>query len=137
MRGITQVLLERIRLTATAKNQLVALKRKTGIEHYNALCRHAFCISLANPSVPPSESFNFNGGIEIDWRTFSGGNEGLYLNLLLVRLQHDGLSIDDTTVREMVALHLHRGLSYLSSRKEDDLLMALATELSSNFRTHC
>lgn len=128
------MLLDRIRLTAAAKNQLIALKRKTGIEHYNSLCRHAFCISLANPSVPPKESFNFNGGLEIDWRTFSGGNEALYLNLLLVRLKHDGMAIDDTTARQMLALHVHRGLSYLSSRNEDDLLMALSAELASNFR---
>jgi DNA sulfur modification protein DndE len=130
------MLLDRIRLTAVAKNQLIALKRKTGIEHYNSLCRHAFCISLANPSVPPKESFNFNGGIEIDWRTFSGGNEALYLNLLLVRLHHDGITVDDTTARQMLALHVHRGLSYLSSRKEDDLLMALSAELASNFKGH-
>lgn len=128
--------LDRIRLTATAKHQLIALKRKTGIEYYNSLCRHAFCVSLANPSVPPRETFNFNGGIEIDWRTFSGGNEALYLNLLLARLHHDGLTLDETTVRQMLALHLHRGLSYLSSRKEDDLLMTLSSELVAKFDAH-
>jgi DNA sulfur modification protein DndE len=123
--------LDRIRLTASAKNQLISLKRKTGIEHYNALCRHAFCISLANASIPPKESFNFNGGLEIDWRTFSGGQESLYLNLLAVRMRQDGISFNDSAAREVLALHLHRGLSYLASRKEDDLLMVLARELSS------
>lgn len=126
------MLLDRIRLTTAAKNQLIALKRKTGIEHNNTLCRHAFCMSVANPSVPPKEAFNFNGGLEIDWRTFTGGNEALYLNLLLVRLQCDNLTPDEATARQMLALHVHRGLSYLSSRKEDDLLIALSTELSSN-----
>ena len=87
------MLIDRIRLTASAKNQLIALKRKTSIEHNNALCRHAFCISLANESVPPKESFNFNGGLEIDWRTFSGGQESLYLNLLTLRMMRDGLAI--------------------------------------------
>lgn len=123
------MMIDRIRLTAAAKNQLVALKRKTGIEHYNALCRHAFCISLANPSVPPKEGFNFNGGIDIDWRTFTGGHDVLYLNLLLLRLHTDNLPTDETTSRQMLAQHLHRGLSYMSSRKEDDLLLAISANI--------
>jgi DNA sulfur modification protein DndE len=123
------MMIDRIRLTAAAKNQLVALKRKTGIEHYNALCRHAFCISLANPSVPPKEGFNFNGGMDIDWRTFTGGHETLYLNLLLLRLHMDKLPADEATGRQMLAQHVHRGLSYMSSRKEDDLLLAISANI--------
>lgn len=123
------MVIDRIRLTAAAKNQLIALKRKTGMEHYNALCRHAFCLSLANPSVPPREAFNFNGGIDIDWRTFTGGHEVLYLNLLLQRMYVDDLPFDEVIARQILAQHLHRGLSYLSSRKEDDLLLALSSEL--------
>lgn len=125
-------MIDRLRLTAVAKNQLVSLKRKTGIEHYNALCRHALCLSLANLTIPPTENFNFNGGIEIDWRTFTGGNETLYLNLLLVRLQSDGLPQDVETVRQMLIRHVHRGLSYLASKAEHDLSSSLSIELLSN-----
>jgi DNA sulfur modification protein DndE len=123
------VIVERIRLTAAAKNQLVSLKRKTNIEHYNVLCRHAFCLSIANPSIPPNEEFNFSGGIDIDWRVFTGGHDSLYLNVLLLRMHKDGHPIDDATVRQMLAQHVHRGLSYMSSRTDEDLLMALAAEL--------
>jgi len=123
------MIVDRIRLTAAAKNQLISLKRKTGIEHYNVLCRHAFCLSLKNPSIPPNENFNFSGGIDIDWRTFSGGQDILYLNLLLMRLHVDGISTEDATARHVLHLHVHRGLSYLASKKEDDLLRAIATEL--------
>ena len=123
------MIVDKIRLTAAAKNQLISLKRKTGIEHYNALCRHAFCLSLANPSVPPRENFNFHGGIDIDWRTFTGGHEVLYLNLLLLRLHADGFPLEEAIARQMLAQHVHRGLSYLASRKEEDLLVALASEL--------
>ena len=38
-------MIDRIRLTATAKNQLITLKRKTGLQHYNSFCRHALCLS--------------------------------------------------------------------------------------------
>jgi DNA sulfur modification protein DndE len=126
-------MIDRIRLTAAARHQLIALKRKTNIEHYNVLCRHAFCLSIANPSIPPLEDFNFAGGIDIDWRVFTGGHEALYLNILLLRLHHDSISTDETSTRHMLAQHVHRGLSYMSSRKEDDLLIALSSEIQDRF----
>ncbi|MEO9332438.1 DNA sulfur modification protein DndE [Pseudomonas guguanensis] len=115
-------MIDRIRLTAAAKIQLSTLKRKTGIEHYNSICRHALCISLANPSIPPSEELNFNGGLEIDWRVFAGGNDELYLNLIMSRAVADGLGCSIENIRRVCASHLHRGLSYLVG-KDDDYLV--------------
>ncbi|NBJ22095.1 DNA sulfur modification protein DndE [Burkholderia thailandensis] len=122
--------IERVKLTAIAKNQLISLKRKTGVEHNNVLCRHALCLSLANPSIPPEESFNFAGGLEIDWRTFTGGNEGVYHNIIVVRLLLDRIQVTPNSIRQALLLHVHRGLSYLASRREDDLLAELARTVS-------
>ncbi len=124
-------IIERVRLTTNAKNQLISLKRRTGIEHNNVLCRHALCLSLANPSIPPEESFNFAGGLEIDWRTFTGGNEGIYHNVIIARLLRDQIQPTPNAVRQALILHVHRGLSYLVSRREDDLLTELARSLAS------
>ncbi|AXF12990.1 DNA sulfur modification protein DndE [Paraburkholderia caledonica] len=124
-------MIERLKLTAAAKNQLISLKRRTGIEHNNALCRHALCLSLANPSTPPPENFNFSGGIEIDWRTLTGGNETLYYNLIVVRLLSEGASVTSETIRQALAHHAHRGLSYLASRRDEDLLVELSKALIS------
>lgn len=120
-------MIDRIRLTAAAKIQLSTLKRKTGIEHYNALCRHALCLSLANASMPPEEDFNFNGGVEIDWRTFTGGHEALYLNLILLRMQQDGSEASAENVKKSCACHLHRGLSYLASKGDEYLVDAISS----------
>ena len=114
-------MIDRIKLTANAKNQLITLKRKTGIAHYNALCRHALCVSLANPSIPPEETLNFNGGLEIDWRTFTGGHEDLYYNLLQIRLIADKATPDEEKIRNALSMHVHRGLSLLSAKNEADL----------------
>ena len=122
--------MERIKLNAAARNQLTTLKRRTGIEHNNAICRHALCISLANPSVPPDENFSFGGGIEIDWRTLTGGQDALYYNLLAVRLLSEGKRVNDDSIRQTFVLHVHRGLSYLVSRREEDLLVEMAKSLS-------
>lgn len=121
--------MERIKLTSVARSQLVTIKRRTGIEHNNAICRHALCISLANPSIPPGESFSFSGGLEIDWRTFTGGQDALYHNLLVVRLLSEGKRVTEELVRQTCLLHLHRGLSYLVSRREDDLLVEMAKSI--------
>lgn len=122
--------MERIKLNAAARNQLTTLKRRTGIEHNNAICRHALCISLANPSVPPEETFSFGGGIEIDWRTLTGGEDALYSNLLAVRLLSEGRRVNEESIRQTFVLHVHRGLSYLVSRREDDLLVELGRALA-------
>lgn len=123
--------MERIKLNAAARNQLTTLKRRTGIEHNNAICRHALCISLANPSIPPEETFSFGGGIEIDWRTLTGGEDALYYNLLAVRLLSEGRRVSEDAIRQTFVLHVHRGLSYLVSRREDDLLVELGKALVS------
>jgi DNA sulfur modification protein DndE len=124
--------MERIKLSASARNQLATLKRRTSIEHNNAICRYALCISLANPSVPPDENFSFAGGLEIDWRTLTGGQEALYTNLLVVRLLADGKRISEEAIRQTFLLHVHRGLSYMVSRREDELLIELATVVTSS-----
>lgn len=114
-------MIDRIRLTAAAKIQLSTLKRKTGIGHYNSICRHALCISLANPSMPPEEDLNFNGGIEIDWRIFTGGNEDVYLNLILFRARKDGSAGDSEDLKRVCTFHVHRGLSYLAGKYDEYL----------------
>ncbi|MFZ6654765.1 DNA sulfur modification protein DndE [Undibacterium sp. TJN19] len=119
-------MIDRLRISAAGKNQLISLKRKTGIEHYNVLCRYALCLSLANPSSPPNENYNYSGGIDIDWRTLTGGNEALYTNLLLLRISNDNVLINEEGLRQILASHIHRGLSYLSSRNDRDLLLGLA-----------
>jgi DNA sulfur modification protein DndE len=108
-------LIERVRLTAAAKQQLSTLKRRTGIEHYNVICRHALCASLANKTKVPSESLLFNGGLEIDWKTFAGDAETTLTNLLIIRALADAGNAGATAVRATLHSHLHRGLSYLAS----------------------
>ncbi|MBA1235065.1 DNA sulfur modification protein DndE [Pseudomonas stutzeri] len=118
-------MIDRIRLTAAAKIQLSTLKRKTGIQHYNSICRHALCLSLANKSMPPDEDLNFNGGIEIDWRILTGGQDELYLNLLVLRILKDGGNADAESIKRACASHVHRGLSYLAGKGDDYLSVSL------------
>ena len=101
----------------TAREQLIRLKRYTGVEHWNVLCRWALCRSLAESSVPPPARIPADSNIELSWRTFGGKHQELYLALLQQRCVQDGLGLDADTVAMQFRLHLHRGIAYLASDK--------------------
>lgn len=124
-------MIERVKLTAAAKQQLITLKRRTGIEHYNTICRHALSVSLSNTAPAPAENLQFANGLEIDWGIFTGGCSETYLNLLIVRTLADTGKCDPISVRQTLTSHLHRGLSYLAARKETEISMISAVELNS------
>ena len=110
--------LEAVRLTGRAKNQLVTLKRRTGIENWNILCRWAFCMSLAEKHSPRSGTVTGENAVEMTWRTFGGEYSDLYLGLLKKRCLDEGLGTDEEVLAGQLKLHLHRGIGYLVSRKE-------------------
>jgi len=122
--------IENIRVSQTAKDQLIKLKRVTGIEHWNVLCRWAFCVSLAEGSIPPISKIPADSNVEMSWRVFGGRHADLYLVLLKERVLRDGLPLDQDTIGQQFRLHLHRGISYLAGnkglRKIDDLIALAA-----------
>ena len=105
-----------IRLSSEAKDRLSNLKRKTGISQWNILCRWAFCLSLAEKSIPPKVDIVTDSNVEMSWRTFTGpGNEELLIAVLKSRCLRDKLSTGDTTLAQQFKLHLHRGIGYLGT----------------------
>jgi len=109
--------LEHIRVSKQAREQLIRLKRHTGIDHWNVLCRWAFCRSLAEPSVPPPSRIVTDSNVEMSWRVFGGRQHELYLALLKERCLRDGMSIEDEVLDSQFRLHLHRGIAYLAGDK--------------------
>jgi DNA sulfur modification protein DndE len=106
--------LEHIRVSQQAREQLIRLKRYTGIEHWNVLCRWAFCRSLAEPSVPPSARIVTDSNVEMSWRVFGGRQHEVYLALLKERCLRDGLGVAEEVLDMQFRLHLHRGIAYLA-----------------------
>ena len=117
---------EHIRLSQQAKDQLIKLKRVTGIEHWNVLCRWAFCLSLSEQSVPPIAKIPADSNVEMSWKVFGGRYAELYMALLKERCVRDGLGSDPDVLAQQFRMHLHRGIAYLAGnkdlRKVDDLL---------------
>ena len=110
--------IETVRISAQGREQLIRLKRSTKIEHWNVLCRWAFCVSLAEKTRPPTTIIKTEGGVEMTWRTFGGGYSDIYQALLKKRCLDDGLDPTPETLGEQLRLHLHRGLTYLATNKQ-------------------
>lgn len=103
-----------VQLSNQARDQLVSLKRKTGLRQWNELCRWGLCISLAEESPPTHINIVTDSSIEMSWPLFGGEHEALYLALLRIRCVQDGLPLDRQTLATQFKLHLHRGIAYLA-----------------------
>jgi DNA sulfur modification protein DndE len=99
--------LETIRLSQQMKEQLIRLKRTTGIQQWNILCRWALLTSLADPTEPPDHKIPADSSVEMDWKTFAGEYGEVFLALLVMRYPGGEL---DLKVRQ----HLKRGTSGLT-----------------------
>lgn len=123
-------MIETVRVSEKAKIQLITLKRRTGILNWNVLCRWALCASLAEKSEPPNEEIPSDSSIEMTWKTFSGGEEELYLALIQLRAIKSGLPLERESISRYFRLHLHRGISYLvgnpKMNKIEDLIRLAA-----------
>jgi len=106
--------IESIRLSEKAKLQLITMKRRTGITNWNVICRWAFCLSMQEKSIPPDEVIPADSSIEMSWRTFAGQADQVYLGMLLVRAERDGVPMEKHALAHYFRLHLHRGISYLT-----------------------
>ena len=104
---------EHIRLSKTARDQLMTLKRRTRIEHWNVLCRFGFCRSLAEPSSPPAIKMMADSNVEMTWKVFAGSYGDELWGLLRQRCHAEGLSLDEETLAMQFRLHLNRGIGYL------------------------
>lgn len=108
------MLIENIRLSKQGRDQLITLKRHTGIEHWNVLCRWAFCMSVADMSKPRERKIPADSSVEMSWRTFAGDNDLVYTALLRERCKQDEIELTDVNLVQQFRLHLHRGIASLA-----------------------
>ena len=118
--------IERVRISQTAEEQLIKLKRSTKIKQWNILCRWALCRSLAEPSIPSPVPIKTDSKVEIAWNVFGGAIADILLIALKQRCYQDGLGTDNETLKQQFTLHLHRGIGYLAGdtkiKQIEDLL---------------
>jgi DNA sulfur modification protein DndE len=111
---------ETVRISQKGRDNLATLKRTTGIDNWNTLCRGALCTSLRESTAPPKyPSSPGEKPIEIPWRIFAGDHSDLFISLTkLHACRHKIDTSDDKQLTQFLLNHVHRGLSYLCSGDE-------------------
>ncbi len=104
------------KLSNQAKEQLIRLKTRTGIDNWNILCRWAFCLSLREETPPTPIEVPADSNVELTWQVFGGEAADLYLAVLMERCVRDGLELEERELSRQFRLHLHRGIGYLATR---------------------
>lgn len=105
--------IDTIRLDAETKTRLSTLKRRTGIENWNILCRWAFCLSVADASPVRGIREQGVGAVEMTWKTFAGEEEEIYRALLVRRAIADHGQADREVLGRTVRQHIARGTARL------------------------
>ena len=109
---------ETVRVSQRGKEILTRLKVKTGIEHWNVLCRWALCISLQAENAPPKLATAVDSNVEMTWRTFAGVFGDALSSLVILRARNDSVDLGDPdAIARYFRAHLERGISKLQAGK--------------------
>ena len=111
-------IVETVRISKQGRDQLIKLKRQSGIENWNILCRWALLVSLSKEKSPIYSNYQSEGGIEMTWKTFAGDFSHEISSLIKFRVFVDGKKLNNDNYTKCFKQHLHRGLGFLSSGKE-------------------
>lgn len=109
---------ETVRISKKGKDILLKLKRHTGIENWNILCRWALAASLREKKHPTMIKDSADGGIEMSWKVFAGEQSEVLAALVNARAIADGLSSKNEDKADYLRAHIARGLEYLGSGSE-------------------
>lgn len=118
-----------IRISQRAKEQLIQLKRQTGITQWNVLCRWALCLSLADPTPIGDFDDAADSNVEMRWEVFAGEYEKVFLGLIIERIYVECLDCGKKNITKFIRQHIHRGVNCFVSFKKDESICSLFREL--------
>jgi DNA sulfur modification protein DndE len=121
---------ETVRVSQRGKEILTRLKVKTGIEHWNVLCRWALCASLHSENTPPRLTSLQDSNIEMTWKTFAGSISDSLAAIVVMRAHEDDIDVSDAeAVARYFRSHLERGIGKLQAGKTlDDFMSWIPTK---------
>ncbi len=103
----------KFKVSIVARDRLMTLKRRTGLEHWNELCRWAFVSSLAIPSPPETLPDSPDSNVELDWHLFAGELSDVFIALLAMRAVPDGVELQEEGALRYLRMHLERGIAVM------------------------
>ncbi|MBB5871903.1 DNA sulfur modification protein DndE [Allocatelliglobosispora scoriae] len=102
-----------VRVGGEIRDQLITLKRRTGVMNWNVLCRWALCRSLSEPTAPGLMPTSGDATVEMTWKTFAGPAGDIYWWLIKQHTRDLGLPLDEHTLSTQLRAHIVRGTQYL------------------------
>jgi len=110
-------MIDSIRISESAKNRLITIRKRTNCENWNIICRWAFLAAIKDSEKVTYENIITDSNVEMTWRTFAGHYEKLYMALLIKDLKKQGIEINKKNVNDYFKIYLHNGISILMSPK--------------------
>jgi len=118
---------EHVRVSAKGKEILLKIKRRTGLEHWNEICRIALCRSLANPTIPPKIDKVGESAITMEWKTFAGFLQNELSATIVLRAHCDGIDVKNReAINDYLRCHLERGIITLQNLKSLSQLLTIS-----------
>lgn len=114
-----------VRLSEQTKDQLIRLKRATGIKTWNILCRWALCASLAESEQLVEAPDGGDSAIEMRWDVFGGELQHIYYALLALGCKENGIDVNDKNISKLARLHIQRGANILTNKNKINSLQEL------------
>lgn len=125
---------ESIRLSKTDKEFLIRIKRKTGIESWNVLCRWALLLALADKESRFHVSHEKRDAVEIRWETFAGELKEVITGLLLLSDSRSGKKQGGHSLGEHLHFKLSDGIKRLAKAVESDATAICPDKILENAR---
>jgi DNA sulfur modification protein DndE len=107
-----------VTLNQNSKDRMSTIKRYTGIENWNTICRWAFCISMADKTTLPEIDRKGDIGVEMSWKIFAGDLGDVFLAMLQKRCIDDNIEISSKNLNQQLWLHLNRGVGHIFANKQ-------------------
>lgn len=110
---------EHVKISNKGRDILLKIKRRTGLEHWNEICRLALCKSLANNTPPPKVEKFGETAIDIDWKVFAGSYSDVFAALVVIKAKNDGIEISNgEEVSSYFRFHMERGIFLIKDTAE-------------------
>ncbi len=108
--------IEVVRVSDRGKEILIKIKKRTGLQHWNEICRIALCHSLIDPNFPSKLTESSDNAVEIEWKTFAGSFHEEIAAIIIFEAQKNGINLSKKEILyEYFKSHLEHGITNLKN----------------------
>jgi len=112
-----------VRITNRGRDQLITIKRRTGLEHWNVISRWALALSLRENTPPPKLDQSGDSNVEMSWDVFSGGRRELWHAVTIQRFTEEPGTHEN--LGQFIRAHVHRGIQMMSAQGQSESIQTV------------